>query len=50
MPRQETIIQIFVGSPGDVSKEREALEYIVTELNRSWSKVRVSQVGNKCLP
>ncbi len=38
MPRQEVILPVFVGSPGDVSDEREALESIVTELNKSWSR------------
>ncbi len=38
MPSQETILNVFVGSPGDVSEEREALESIVSELNKTWSK------------
>ncbi|MDH5415601.1 MAG: hypothetical protein OEW87_15800 [Flavobacteriaceae bacterium] len=37
MPRQETILKAFVASPGDVSDEREVLEGIVDELNKSWS-------------
>jgi hypothetical protein len=38
MPRQEIILNVFVGSPGDVAEERESLESIVTELNKSWSR------------
>lgn len=38
MPRQEIILQVFVGSPSDVVEEREILESIVAELNKSWSK------------
>lgn len=37
MPQSRTIIQIFVSSPSDVQQEREALETIVAELNRTWS-------------
>ncbi|MCC5839570.1 MAG: hypothetical protein JJT96_05550 [Opitutales bacterium] len=38
MPRKETILTIFVASPSDVTEERKALESIVSELNRTWSK------------
>lgn len=38
MPRSETVLQIFVASPGDVTEEREVLESVVAELNRTWSK------------
>lgn len=38
MPRNETIISAFVASPADVEEERTALESVVTELNRTWSK------------
>ncbi|MDT8894313.1 hypothetical protein RSO41_06555 [Halomonas sp. I1] len=38
MPRNETILNVFLASPGDVSEEREALESIVHELNKSWSR------------
>jgi hypothetical protein len=37
MPSSRTVVQIFVSSPSDVAEEREALETIVTELNRTWS-------------
>ncbi|MCE7568153.1 hypothetical protein LZS85_18645 [Aliivibrio fischeri] len=33
-----TIISVFVASPGDVSDERNALESVVNELNRTWSR------------
>lgn len=38
MARNETIISVFVASPGDVSEERSALETIISELNRTWSR------------
>jgi len=38
MARSETIISVFVASPGDVSDERFALESIISELNRTWSR------------
>lgn len=38
MPRNETILNIFVASPSDVEEERKALESIVFELNKTWSK------------
>lgn len=38
MPRSETVLQVFVASPGDVTDEREVLESVVAELNRTWSK------------
>lgn len=38
MPRRETILTVFVASPGDVAEEREALESVIHELNRTWSK------------
>ncbi|KAA0895108.1 DUF4062 domain-containing protein [Oryzomonas rubra] len=33
-----TILRLFVGSPGDVTHEREILEEIVRELNLVWSR------------
>ena len=36
MARTETTIRIFVGSPADVSEEREVLDSIVNELSRLW--------------
>jgi hypothetical protein len=38
MPRKETIVSIFVGSPSDVSEERKILESVINEINISWSK------------
>jgi hypothetical protein len=37
MPKKTTVLQIFVGSPTDVNDERELLDKVVAELNRSWS-------------
>lgn len=33
MPRRETILTVFVASPGDVREEREVVEAVVRELN-----------------
>ncbi len=38
MPRRAFVVQIFVASPSDVSEEREQLEILVSEMNRTWSK------------
>lgn len=38
MARNETVIGVFVASPSDVSEERKALESVVHELNKTWSK------------
>lgn len=38
VPRSETVLQVFVASPGDVTEEREVFESVVDELNRTWSK------------
>ncbi len=38
MPRNESIIGVFVASPSDVAEERKALESIAYELNKTWSK------------
>jgi len=37
MPVQHTILQIFVASPSDVSEERQLLQGVVAELNRTWA-------------
>ncbi|MBN3854386.1 DUF4062 domain-containing protein [Paraburkholderia sp. Ac-20340] len=37
MPRISTIVQVFVASPSDVAPEREALETLIAEMNRTWS-------------
>jgi len=38
MPRNETILQVFVASPGDLAEERDALEDVISELNITWSQ------------
>ena len=38
MPQQAFIAQIFVASPSDVQGEREILEEVVSEMNRSSAK------------
>lgn len=38
MPRSETVISVFVASPSDVTEERTALESVINELNKIWSK------------
>jgi prefoldin subunit 5 len=38
MPRQATILKVFVASPNDVMEERGILEQVVRELNVTWSK------------
>ena len=37
VPRRETIIRVLVASPGDVPQEREAVDEVIDEINRSWS-------------
>jgi anti-sigma regulatory factor (Ser/Thr protein kinase) len=36
MPVTRTILRVFVGSPGDMTPERAALDQVVNELNRTW--------------
>ncbi|MCP8467913.1 DUF4062 domain-containing protein [Pseudomonas sp. ZM23] len=38
MPRNEKVISVFVASPGDVKDERQVLEEIILELNKTWSR------------
>ena len=38
MPRHETVLTVFVASPGDVEEERNRLEDVIRDLNISWSK------------
>ncbi len=38
MPRQETILQVFVAAPSDLAEERAALEDVIWELNSTWSR------------
>lgn len=47
MPRKETILTIFVASPSDVSDERDRLDTIVHEVNKTharWTGVRLELV------
>lgn len=37
-PRYERVVVVFVASPSDMEQEREKLEEVITELNRTWSK------------
>ena len=38
MPRQEKVIVVFVASPSDLEPERNCLEEVIQELNRSWPR------------
>ncbi|MBD1856209.1 MULTISPECIES: hypothetical protein [Leptolyngbya] len=38
MPKIETVLQVFVASPSDVKEERDILEAVISELNRTWAK------------
>ena len=38
MPRNETILNVFIASPSDVTEERRTLESIIQELNKTWSQ------------
>ncbi|SIO35415.1 protein of unknown function [Singulisphaera sp. GP187] len=38
MPRQESILSVFVASPSDVSLERTRLEEVIGDLNHTWSR------------
>ena len=37
-PRYERVVVVFVASPSDMEQEREKLEEVIAELNRTWSK------------
>ncbi|MHB0926803.1 MAG: DUF4062 domain-containing protein [Gallionellaceae bacterium] len=37
MSRKATIVQVFVASPSDVQPERDLLDALIVELNRTWS-------------
>lgn len=37
MPRSNTILQVFVASPDDVTEERRILESVIAETNKIWS-------------
>ena len=38
MPRAETVLSVFVASPDDVAEERNRLEDVIRELNKTWSR------------
>lgn len=38
MPRQETILSVFVASPSDVDEERDRLEDAIRDLNTVWAR------------
>lgn len=38
MSRNATVVQVFIGSPSDVSDERDLLAATILELNTTWSK------------
>lgn len=38
MPRNATVVQVFVASPSDVQPERDLLEALIDEHNQTWSK------------
>lgn len=38
MARNETILNVFIASPSDVSDERKILDSVISELNKTWSK------------
>ncbi|MDA4882014.1 hypothetical protein PGJ81_01815 [Acinetobacter baumannii] len=38
MPQQQVILNVFLASPSDVSYEREVIQNIINELNKTWSK------------
>ena len=37
MPRHNLVLQVFVASPSDVMEERQILDSVVAELNRTWA-------------
>lgn len=38
MPRNERVLSVFVASPSDLDPERNTLEEIIDELNRTWTR------------
>ena len=38
MPRQETVLSVFVASPTDVDDERNRLEEVIHDLNLAWAR------------
>lgn len=39
MPKNQTLLQVFVASPGDVAEEREILESVIDEINQTSAKI-----------
>lgn len=38
MPRQDTVLSVFVASPSDVAAERDRLEQVIKEFNGTWGR------------
>ncbi|TOO45297.1 DUF4062 domain-containing protein, partial [Vibrio parahaemolyticus] len=38
MAKSQHVLSVFVASPSDVKQERNLLESIINELNKTWSK------------
>lgn len=38
MPRNETVLNVFLASPSDVQEEREIVDEVIRELNQIWSR------------
>jgi hypothetical protein len=38
MPRQQTVLTVFVASPSDVNEERNRLEEVIRDLNTAWAR------------
>jgi hypothetical protein len=39
MPSKNIVVSLFVSSPSDVKEEREIVDKVITELNRTWSRI-----------
>lgn len=39
MPKTNTVVSIFLSSPGDVAAERDIVDRVIEELNKTWSKI-----------
>lgn len=38
MPRTESVVTVFISCPSDDSAEREILDTVINELNKTWSR------------
>lgn len=38
MPQQHIVLNVFLASPSDVAYERDVIQNIINELNKTWSK------------